>query len=127
MQRRLWSIRIALCTLVCLNAASAHADGMRCGSKLVSEGDSPYQVRTVCGSPDSENQWVEYRTMRRWVSTPCFQDRGVVRCGYVEELVVPVAVEQWFYDFGPHSLVRHLTFEQGRLLRVATGGYGTKL
>ncbi len=128
MHRRpwVWSARILLCALFGLSAGRARADGMSCGSRLVSEGDAPYEVRSLCGSPDAENQWVEYRALRRWISTPCFVQQGVVRCGYVEEVVVPVAVEQWLYDFGPHSLVRYLTFEQGRLSRVTTGGYGTK-
>ena len=38
-----------------------------------------------------------------------------------------VVIDEWTYDLGTHSLVRYLTFEQGRLLRVATGGYGNKL
>jgi Protein of unknown function (DUF2845) len=37
---------------------------------------------------------------------------------------VTVTVELWTYDFGPSSFVRHLTFEDGTLLRVDTGSYG---
>jgi hypothetical protein len=39
---------------------------------------------------------------------------------------VQVTIDEWLYDFGPSVLVKTLTFEQGRLLRVETGGYGTK-
>jgi hypothetical protein len=35
-----------------------------------------------------------------------------------------VTVEVWSYDFGPRVLVRRLEFEDGRLARVETGGYG---
>jgi hypothetical protein len=33
-------------------------------------------------------------------------------------------VEVWYFDFGPQVLVRRVTVEDGRVLRVETGGYG---
>jgi len=35
-----------------------------------------------------------------------------------------VRVELWTYDFGPRSNARRLEFEDGRLARIVTGGYG---
>ncbi|MDB4971839.1 MAG: hypothetical protein JWN48_180 [Myxococcaceae bacterium] len=104
----------------------AHADGMRCGVALVSDGDTLMDVRDRCGPPDAAMQRTEYRTVRSWVEGPCYKENGVVRCGSWFEQTVQVLIDEWSYDFGPQSFVRHLTFEQGRLLRVATGGYGHK-
>jgi hypothetical protein len=104
----------------------ARADGMRCGSKLVSDGDSMLEVRNICGAPDQATQRVEMRVMRRWVDAPCYPGRSEPRCGYMEEYAVPVVLDEWLYDFGPQVLIRTVTFESGRLIRLTTGGYGNK-
>lgn len=120
------AIALSLLGLGLLSAQPALADGMYCGSRLVSEGDSTGRVRGVCGDPAAANQRVELRTVRRYVDGPCVADRGAIRCGHVEEHTVQVTIDEWMYDFGPSVLVKTLTFEQGRLLRVESGGYGTK-
>jgi len=108
-----------------LGPSLARADGMRCGSRLVSDGDSMLEVRNICGAPDQATQRTEMRLMRRWVDTPCYPGSSG-RCGYMEEYAVPVVLDEWMYDFGPKVLIRTLTFESGRLIRLATGGYGSK-
>ena len=35
-----------------------------------------------------------------------------------------VSQELWTYDFGPLALVRRALLEEGRVVRVETGGYG---
>ena len=30
----------------------------------------------------------------------------------------------WSYDFGPRTLVRHVLFEDGKIVRIDTGSYG---
>lgn len=125
MQLRL-SVSVVFIALLSLATLSARAD-TRCGGKLVSEGDSAFQVKNLCGGPDQATQRIEQRVVRRWVAGPCTrQPAGHVQCGYVEEQVVQVTIDEWLYDFGPQSLIRFLTFEQGQLVRIATGGYGTK-
>lgn len=112
---------------VCIGAGPsiAHATGMRCGTKLVSDGDSTFRVRSTCGAPHAMDRVTEYRTVQSWVASPCVQVQGRVRCGFVVERTVPVTLDVWTYDFGPHQFVRYLTFEQGRLVRLDTGGYGS--
>jgi hypothetical protein len=104
----------------------AQADGMRCGSRLVSEGDYLYEVRERCGEPDAASQHTELRTVREFVSGPCYQEQGQLRCGRVIERTVEVVIDEWVYDKGTHKFVRYLTFEQGRLAKVRTGRYGSK-
>ena len=119
----LWLI---LCLSICGGVSIAHADGMRCGTKLVSDGDSTFEVRSTCGDPHAVDRRTEYRTVRDWIATPCAQVNGRMHCGFVMERTVEVTLDQWTYDFGPHQFVRYLVFEQGRLLRVETGGYGAR-
>lgn len=125
--RRAWQLLLS-CSLVfgLLVASAVRADGMRCGGKLVSDGDTMLEVKNLCGAPHQAIQRVEMRTVRRWVDAPCTQGPGGVRCGYMEEQSVPVVLDEWTYDFGEHVLVRHLTFEAGRLIHLATGGYGSR-
>ena len=129
MQFGSWVSRTSiLAALACAAlAAPAHADGMRCGTKLVSDGDSSYAVKNACGDPDAASQRREFRTIRTWVNGPCMrQPNGAVTCGYLEERTVEVTILEWIYDFGPTQFVRFLTFEEGRLQRITTGGYGVK-
>ncbi len=106
-------------------AGLAHADGMYCGNKLVSDGDSPYAVRNLCGTPDQAVQRTELRTVQQWVDGPCLY-RGQVRCGQMVQYTVEVHIDEWLYDFGTNQLIRNLVFENGRLVRLYTGGYGQK-
>ena len=122
------ALRVLLCAAACLSAAApAHAAGMRCGTKLVSDGDLAYQVRAICGSPDAQALRIETRLVSQWVNGPCVPAGATMRCGYLTQVAVQVVVDEWTYDFGPHQFVHHLTFEQERLARVETGGYGVKL
>ncbi len=110
--------------------APASAGGMRCGNKLVSVGDSLYDVRAACGEPAATERRVEYRTVRRRVRVPCFQERdphsGKDRlvCEREESHTVEVVLDVWTYDFGKRRLIHHALFEQGQLVNVTTGGYG---
>jgi hypothetical protein len=106
--------------------ASARADSLACNSRIVSSGDSRYEVRTVCGEPDDAFQRVEYRTLRGRVAGPCTREDGKLRCGQSREEVIEVVIDEWVYDFGRNRFIEYLTFEQGRLLSVRTGSYGHK-
>ncbi len=127
MKQRSWAHWIFLCACSCLLASEVSADGgMRCGSRLVFEGDSLYDVRSRCGVPDASSQHVEYRTLRRLANGPCFKQQGQLICGHVEEHTVEIVIDEWTYDFGSSSFIRTLTFEQGKLREVELGRYGTK-
>jgi hypothetical protein len=101
-------------------AASVHAEaGMRCGTKLVGEGDSTYRVRQLCGEPVSAVRRVELRSIR----VPVARHPSGHGSAYAER-TVEVVIDEWIYDFGPQKFVRHLTFEQDRLIQTVTSGYG---
>lgn len=67
----------------------------RCQHDAFRIGDRTFDVLTRCGEP-------VYRDLRRGRAT----------------------AEVWTYDFGPHTFVRFLDFEGGKLVRIRTGSYG---
>ncbi len=123
MQTHWWHPTLAALGIA-LGADDAWADGMRCGSRLVSKGDSTYVVRSRCGEPDDATRRVETRTERRRVRVAC--GRGDALCDRVQEVSTDVVVDEWIYDFGPQQFVRYLTFFDGKLTRVETGSYGSE-
>jgi hypothetical protein len=105
----------ALAALLLTAAVPASADGMRCGSKLVTTGDPRAKVRQFCGEPTD----VQTRSILR---RPVFGFGGRVYSygdGYVE-----VPVEIWTYNFGPYKLMREIRFVDGRVEDIETLGYG---
>lgn len=119
-----WAIAVLLGGLA--TSATAHADTMNCKNRIVSTGDTRYQVKSTCGDPDDASQRVEYRTVRGRVAGPCTRQGDRIVCSDTREQVVEVVIDEWTYDFGKNRFLQHLTFEQGRLITVRTGGYGYK-
>jgi hypothetical protein len=104
-----------LAALLLTFAVPASADGMRCGSKLVTTGDPRAKVRQFCGEP------VDVQT-RSILRRPYFGIGGRTYTygdGYVE-----VPVEIWTYNFGPYKLMRQIRFVDGRVEDIETLGYG---
>jgi hypothetical protein len=115
----------------CLLAApAAWADGMYCGSRLISAGDTLYQVRSVCGEPDDAQRRIETRTVRHRVRVPCNRNESgsneAGKCERTVERSSDVVVDDWTYDFGRQRFIRFLTFLDGRLASVQTGSYGSR-
>ena len=104
-----------LVILLLVATGPAAADSMRCGSRLVSDGDSIEKVLALCGEPTSKR--------RTWIIR---QPRFVVGS---QEYPFPgeedVPVDLWTYDLGPNKLMRRLRFIAGTLTSVETLGHGT--
>src|SRR5687767_6724980 len=95
-------LAIALLTLA---ASAAHADSLRCGTKLVHEGDTRATVIAKCG----EAAEVDHRSVWR---RPVVWIRGrPFHVGFDE---VEIPVELWTYNFGPNKFMRLVRFEDGR-------------
>jgi hypothetical protein len=72
----------------------AVADSMRCGSRIVKDGDSAEKLLQVCGEPASrERTWIQRR--------PQFELGG---WDYSFPGREDVPVDVWVYDFGPSRL-----------------------
>jgi hypothetical protein len=109
------SVRIAVVALtaVVLGAAGiVHA--LDCEGRLVSQGASPWDVQTIWGDPVQVSDTVEV------VVKPVYDPHGRV-AGHVP---VGVPKQVWTYNFGPSRLMYILTFLEGALVKIDTGGYG---
>jgi hypothetical protein len=77
--------------------------------KVLSIGDTKFEVLRMCGPPDfSEIHDADELIINRF-------DRS---------RRTTIRIDEWTYNFGPSHFLLHLTFENGRLKRMATGGYG---
>jgi hypothetical protein len=85
-----------------------------CDGRLVSEGASPWDVQAICGDPVQINDTVEI------VLKPVYDPYGRV----AGHLPVGVPKQVWTYNFGSSRLMYILTFLDGALVRIDTGGYG---
>lgn len=99
--------RIVLFLLLLLAAPSAFA--MRCGNRIVSDGQRDFQVRDRCGEPF-------------WTDTYTHVD--IIGAYGPVERQRTVQYDVWYYNFGPRQLMRKLVFRDGQLLREETLGYG---
>lgn len=87
--------------LTCACAQVLFADSMRCGRKVVRDGDSPATLLEYCGEPKYRGKGyaeVETRDGRRNVN-----------------------VEQWHYKRGERSLERIVLIYRGEIVAVETG------
>jgi hypothetical protein len=105
----------ALAALLLALAVPASADGLRCGSRLVTSGDPRTKVRHFCGEPtDVQTYYIQRR--------PSFTSGGrsySYGAGYVE-----IPVEVWTYNFGPYKLMRQIRFVDGVVDEIESLGYG---
>lgn len=92
----------ALLALLVAGAAGA-GESMRCGSRLVAEGDSAAKLLGVCGEPALRDAW----------QPPAGYSLGAL-----------AEVEQWTYNFGPQQLLRVVRLRRGRIDRIESEGYG---
>jgi uncharacterized protein DUF2845 len=108
-------VSATLAALLLTLALPAAADGLRCGSKLMTTGDPRSKVRQFCGEPTD----IQTRSILR---RPTFNFGGRTLSygdGYVE-----IPVEIWTYNFGPYKLMREIRFVDGRIESIDTLGYG---
>jgi hypothetical protein len=95
--------------------APAWGDSFRCGVRLVTDGTTMGEVRSLCGEPAA----VMYREVWR---RPAMWIRG--RRHFLSDSEVAVPVEYWTYNFGPHRLMRRVRFEDGVVTDIETLEHG---
>jgi Ni/Co efflux regulator RcnB len=117
---------LVVATLACatplVSPAAAGPSGFRCvdTGRVISVGDSQYEVRRKCGDPDDATSHVEYRTVREKVR----KWKNGVMVEEDAERTVEVVIDDWIYDFGRARFIQHLRFEQSRLVLVSDGDRG---
>jgi len=130
MKIRVFVILFVSSLLVLFISAAAVCAGMRCGTRLASIGNTKYEVLSKCGEPDYKTVRFEKRIKRDFFRD-IFREQDLSRYEserkfYREPFLVEefVEIEEWTYNLGPASFIRYLTFENDRLVDIATGGYG---
>ena len=88
---------------------------MRCGNKLIREGDVRSLVRDFCGEPSD----IQTRSILR---RPVVNFNG--RRRFLGDGLVEIPVEIWTFNFGPSKLMREVRFVDGRVEEIVTLGYG---
>lgn len=109
------------CSLLVTAAAAlllpgaAAADSLRCGTRLITEGDTAAKVAALCGPPAGVTRT---EVLRR----PVLWRHG--RPYYLSAHPVAVAVEFWTYNLGSHKLMRRVRIEDGLVTGIETLGHG---
>jgi hypothetical protein len=93
----------------------AAAWAMRCGTRLVVEGDLAIDVRAKCGEPTDITRKSVLKPAIIWLNGRPVQ---------VGNGLLDVSVEIWTYDLGPLKLMRQLRIEDGKVVQIDTLGYG---
>ena len=114
--RRKLNARIRLVGILSglLFASGATADSVRCGSKVITEGDTIERVREYCGEPTE--------TQRTWTTRHPRFEYGGQEIPFEGSEDVPV--DLWTYDFGPNKLVRRIRFIAGKVDSIETREHG---
>jgi Protein of unknown function (DUF2845) len=109
---KFWGALIVVAAVVAgaVNTASAQP----CHGKIISIGDTKWEVQEACGEPSSIEETIE-------VVPKLVYD--AIQHVYVQ---IPVYINKsiWTYNFGPTSLIYILTFREHKLDKIETGGYG---
>jgi hypothetical protein len=109
------SVRVAVVVLTAVVVGAAGiVRALECEGRLVSEGASPWDVQAICGGPTQVSDTVAI------VLKPVYDPQGRV----AGHLPVGVPKQVWTYNFGSSRLVYMLTFLDGALVKIDTGGYG---
>lgn len=94
---------------------AAPAQAFRCGSRIITEGDTRAEVRAKCGEPADVERRSVWRRPVVWLhGRPYFASSDQVE----------IPIESWVYNLGPQKLMRRLRFEDGRVVEIETLGYG---
>ena len=100
--------------LVLSLCSSNAAYAMKCGHKLVQEGDYRADILERCGEPDSVETHFEVvsRKLRFPFKTQEYQE------------IVEIEVEEWVYNLGRRRFRQYLRFENGVLKEIKSLGRG---
>ncbi len=118
---------IALClvySLVGMDGLTEAADTMRCGSRLISEGDPKERLLMECGAPANVESWEEERYYNYDAPPPPYLYKEYERYGSAYRVKVHVKVEVWTYNYGPSRFLDYVRIENGKVRKIYSGGYG---
>jgi hypothetical protein len=100
---------------------------LRCGSAVVSKGAPKFEVLRKCGEPAFVDERVIYEIFYIDATGRSYAGSGYPPHAFLpgyQQITVPIFIEDWTYNFGPHRFLYHLRFREGVLHQLHTGGYG---
>jgi hypothetical protein len=120
-----------LITIAALTPSNAQATSLRCGTRLITNGDYKDRVLSECGEPDHVQVWEEERVygFRHHPQYYGVYDNyeyvhpndGAGQPYRIRKLVI---VEEWTYNHGPSRFLDHLRLENGVVRDITSGDYG---
>jgi hypothetical protein len=114
-------LKLSIVVAILLMHTAVSADRtLKCGTRLVSIGDTTAEVLEKCGEPDQVERREEGQDT--WISQ--YFDYEEERFKAPRLVKGPIQVEIWTYDFGATRLIRYLLFENDELIRIETGEKG---
>jgi len=93
--------------------AAADASAFRCGSGMVSAGDTKARVLITCGKPTAKERVSE----KNKTSATAVKNKTAKKSGSKSEV--------WYYNCGSQDYIYALTFEDGVLKKEDTEGKGS--
>lgn len=106
-------IQISILAFITLCLAAGDAVAFRCGSGMVSTGDSKARVLIVCGKPTAKEKVSE----KNKTSTGAVKNKKTKKSAGKAEV--------WYYNCGSQDYIYALTFEDGVLKKEDTEGKGS--
>jgi hypothetical protein len=106
-----WTLAVVLSL-----AAASPAYALRCGSHVITEGDTRSEVIAYCGDP---TEVVSSSSILRRPVTWINGRPYTVGDGFIE-----IPVDIWLYNLGPNKLMQRIKFEDGRVVAIESLGYG---
>ena len=107
------------------------AAGLRCGVRIISEGDYKDKVLAECGAPDQVAVWEEERVYGFQYHPSYYgiydnyeYDASGFDHAKPYRVRKQVVVEEWTYNHGPTRFMDHLRLENGIVREITSGDYG---
>jgi hypothetical protein len=112
--------------ILCVFGSVEATYAFRCGTHLVSDGDTRAEVIQKCGEPTFVDSWEEELVQRDFGAVRNSDPRTGRYERYREPFLVKIQVkiELWTYNLGPTQFTRYLRFENGILKEITTGAKG---
>ena len=96
---------------------------LRCGSRLVAEGDRKIEVFQKCGEPTLIEKWKIENTKLNAKRNKKYLKDIITDLEEHQEIKTEI-IEEWTYNFGANRLIYFLTFTNGELSQIETGSRG---
>lgn len=115
-------------TAILVASVASASESMRCGNRVVSDGDPKAKVAELCGQPTHTERRTVYRSglprQRIEVDDTTTQSVSDTELLIHDRSLVEVEVDVWLYNRGRSRLMREVVFHDNRVVEVNVLGRG---